>query len=140
MPTSPPTIAMLNTKMLVNTSLIASWLPVITYLLQLTSGVLNDQLEALQTQITTLVNTPTPTNQAAGTVIIPFTLVQNMQNAFNNYQNISGGGFARNDYSIVRSNVNSLLDQAAARYWNSSRPTQLFVLAGADEAAEPSDS
>lgn len=95
---------------LLKRDLAESWLPVLTYLIPLTSGVLNTELVAVQTQLTTLLNTtPNPAIDPP-LIILPISLIISAMYALANYQNLYGP-FALPTFQNMQSNLDSIYNQ-----------------------------
>ena len=125
-PTTPNLPVFLAGSVLVTRDLLSSWPPVITYLLPLTSGVLNTEFENIQTQIAGLLAaTPNPAVNPE-LVQIPIQLIVDMQNAFCNFEYKFGGPFSRNDYVDTVNQIDSVFNQYSRFFYDSKPGSVLY--------------
>jgi hypothetical protein len=112
-------------NIMLDRTLMQSWLPVLTYLIPLTSGVLNAELIAVQTQIETLLNiTPSPSIDPLK-VICPISLIISAMFSLANYQNLFGP-FALPSFQKMVNNLDSVYVQYSRAFFTT-RPGMQIV-------------
>jgi|GEM_PF-5786306 hypothetical protein len=102
---------------LVDRGMFSSWLPVVSYLIPLTTGALNSQLTDVQTQITNLLaSTPDP-SIIASKIVIPIDLVNDFKFALATFD-YQFNGVNRNDYRDTVEEVGSVFDVYSIAYFS----------------------
>lgn len=114
-----PTPVFLNGKILLDTSMVQSWLTLINKLLPFASGALATQLTKCQTEFTVLLALPIDPAIAVGSLVTPITYVNDLQNTLAVYQHeFSGYQGDPNFYQDVTDEVNSVMIQYSSGYYN----------------------
>lgn len=119
-------LTFLSGNSLVPTTILPPWVAVIEYILPLTSGALNQQFQAVLTQLQTILNATPPTNLAPNETIIPINMVNNLQLAFNTFNYQNQGPLAWPPYSNAQEMVQNVYNQYSIWYYNSP-PKPYFI-------------
>lgn len=102
----------LSGRILLNISMVASWLQTINLILPQTTDVLNEQLTEVQTEINNLLATVPQANVSAGKVITPISLVVDFKYALATVEFQFHGNVPRyNDYVATVDEVDSVYNQ-----------------------------
>lgn len=106
-------------KILLDTSMVQSWLNLINLLIPLTSGELLNQLTISQTQLVTLLALPVDPAVVTGSIITPITYVNDLKNTLAVYEH-EFNGFQGNPnlYQNVTYEVDSVMIQYSSFYFN----------------------
>jgi hypothetical protein len=123
--TTPP-LTFLAGSMLVPKTIPESWVKVLEYIIPSTTGVLNQQFQAVLTQLNTILALPPQPNLEAGWIVIPINMVNNLQGAFQTYDYQNGAPLVWPPYRLAEASVSNVYNQYSINYYNSP-PVPYFV-------------
>jgi hypothetical protein len=129
MSTTPLTKAFLSGYEQVYRSMPDQWQSLLPLILPQCSGILLQQLQAVQTELAALLNAPPDPKIPADTIVIPITLVNDYANALNTFE-YQFSGFPNNLYTNTRNELDSVFNQYSSAYWNSGSTKQPFWYGG----------
>lgn len=116
----------LDGRVLVNSSMLEEWVVVLNLILPQTSGDLSDQLLDCKTQLVSILNAMPNASIAAGKVILPVDLLNEIKYALAIFE-YQFNGFNRQDYFDMVDNVHSVYDQFSIWFYNTNNPSQLMI-------------